>query len=111
MLRRASGRTERLETGGLPLGISVEGLSDGRYESAEIKLEAGDLLVIFTDGLVEAVDADGEEFGEAGIFPILNSPPRQDAQATLKALMAEVDRFVGPARQHDDVTCLVLRAV
>jgi len=110
MLRRASGRTERLEAGGLPLGIPVEGPSDGRYESAEIKLEAGDLLVIFTDGLVEAVNAAGEEFGEAGIFPILNSQPRQNAEATLKALMAEVDCFVGMARQHDDVTCLVLRA-
>ncbi len=105
MLRRASGRMERLETGGLPLGIPV----DGHYESAEIKLGAGDLLVVFTDGLVEAVNAAGEEFGEAGIFPILTSPPRH-AEATLKALMAEVDRFVGMARQHDDVTCLVLRA-
>jgi phosphoserine phosphatase RsbU/P len=111
MLRRSSGRIERLETGGLPLGIPVQDLSDGRYESAEVALRPGDLLVIFTDGLVEAVNPAGEEFGEPGIFLILNSPPRQDAEATLKALMAEVDRFVGPARQHDDVTCLVLRAV
>ncbi len=107
VLRRASGRTERLEIGGLPLGIPV----DGRHDSGEIALGAGDLLVIFTDGLVEAVDAAGEEFGEARVFATLNTPPRPDAAATLQALMAEVDRFVGLARQHDDVTCLVLRAV
>ena len=107
IVRRTSGHTERLETGGLPLGIPA----DGHYESAEIKLGSGDLLVIFTDGLVEAEDAAGEEFGEARVFATLNTPPRPDAAATLQALMAEVDRFVGMARQHDDVTCLVLRAV
>ncbi len=111
ILRRASGRTERLETGGLPLGIPAGGISGGGYESGEITLGAGDLLIVFTDGLVEAVNDAGEEFDEAGIFAILNSPPRQQAEATLKALMAEVDRFVGTARQHDDITCLVLRAV
>jgi serine phosphatase RsbU (regulator of sigma subunit) len=110
MLRRVSGRIERLETGGLPLGIPAQG-TDGRYQSGEAALGSGDLLVVFTDGLVEAENVAGEEFGEAGILPILNSPPRQDAEATLQALMAEVDRFVGPARQHDDVTCMVLRAV
>ena len=52
MIRRASGAIERLEAGGLPLGI----LREAKYESGRVSLQPGDWLLIFTDGLVEAVN-------------------------------------------------------
>ena len=105
LLRRASGGLERLETGDLPLGIS----SDAHFTCGAVTLGPQDLLVIFTDGLVEAVDDAEQEFGEPRVLDVVTSSGGAGAQGTLKNLLSAVDSFVGHARQHDDITCLLLR--
>ena len=105
VLRRGSGQLERLDAGGLPLGIMPE----ARYECGSTGLTAGDLLLIFTDGLVEAEDAKEQEFGEPRMLGILNTVSGKSAADVLKQLMASVDAFVGLERQHDDITCMVVR--
>jgi len=107
ILRRVSGGFERLEAGGLPLGIAA----DARYSCSIATLAPGDLLVVFTDGVIEAEDGNGEEYGEQRLLGRLRTTPGASAGETLKDLMADLDRFVGRARQRDDITCLVLRAV
>lgn len=104
ILRRAGGDTEKLETGGLPLGISA----DGAYETADIELRAGDALILYTDGVIEAFDANGSEFGEPRWLDAIRSLPDWNAQESLQFLMKRVDEFVGATRQSDDITCLVL---
>lgn len=105
VLRRSSGAIERLETGGLPLGI----MSEARYQSGRVKLGSGDLLLIFIDGLIEAENGREEEYGEARMLGILPRFSGCSADAALKQLLTAVDGFVGSARQHDDITCLMLR--
>lgn len=105
VLLRASGTVERLQTGGLPLGL----MPKARYECGQTTLAPGDLLVVFTDGLVEAEDAKEEQFGEFRMLAILNSRRHVTAAQVLQTLMTSVDQFVGSAPQHDDITCLVLR--
>jgi len=107
ILRRASGQIERLEAGGLPLGIA----RGARHNYGNTTLSSGDLLVIFTDGVVEAHNGSGEEYGEPRLLQLLSSPPVSSAGDDLRRLMASVDTFVGTARQHDDITCLVLRCL
>lgn len=107
VLRRASGQIERLEAGGLPLGI----MDGARHDYGDTMLNSGELLVIFTDGVVEAENAAGEEYGETRLLQLLGSSPGSGAQEDLNRLMASVDSFVGAARQHDDITCLVLRCL
>lgn len=68
-------------------------------------------MFVFTDGLIEAVNEKEEEFGEERMIEAWNSASGQNAEGTLKAVMSRVDAFVGHARQRDDVTCLILRAV
>lgn len=106
VLCRASGAVERLETGGLPLGIGA----GARYAPGSAALNSGDLLVIFTDGVVEAVNDRDEEFGEPRLLQLLSARPPGGASDQLKRLMSAVDTFVGPARQHDDITYLLLQA-
>jgi sigma-B regulation protein RsbU (phosphoserine phosphatase) len=65
--------------------------------------------VIFTDGLIEAVNDADQEFGESRLLDVLKSSDAAGAQATLKNLLSAVDAFVGHTRQHDDITCLLLR--
>jgi phosphoserine phosphatase RsbU/P len=104
-LRRADGGIEWLATGGLPLGVraSIE------YESATLSLRPGDRLVIFTDGVVEAQDPGGREYGEARLTEVLKDVREEDAAGTLGRLMSSVDSFVGTAPRSDDITCMVMR--
>jgi serine phosphatase RsbU (regulator of sigma subunit) len=106
ILRRGTGLIERLDVGGLPLGIQPE----AKYESASIVLAPGDWLVIFTDGLVEAVNARDEEYDEPRLLQTIEAAKSGPPAEMLKRLMAELDLFVGNTPQHDDVTCMLLKA-
>jgi phosphoserine phosphatase RsbU/P len=109
ILRRASGAIERLGAGGPPLGLPLFTDHEIEYATGEAHLEPGDLLFIFTDGVVEAVNERGEEFKEIRLFGSLESAAQQTAAQVLSRVMTDVNTFVGYARQHDDITALVLR--
>jgi len=106
ILRRANGGTETLERGGLPLGIE----SGAQYETGSVELNAGDALIFFTDGVVEAFNDKGEEFGNARWLGAIRNLPAWNAQEALSYLMKCVDVFVGATRQSDDITCMVFRS-
>ena len=105
VLRRTNGTMERLESSGLPLGIS----STAKFPSTQVELQPGDTLVLFTDGVVEAFNSAGEEFSDARWVNLIRGLPRLAAQDTLRSLMKSVEDFVGATRQSDDITCLVLQ--
>jgi sigma-B regulation protein RsbU (phosphoserine phosphatase) len=111
ILLRASGQIERLSSGGPPFGIPLFTDAEIVYAAGSIQLQPGDLLFIFTDGVAEAVNEKDEEFGESRIISALTALPGESAQAGLNRVMADVNTFVGYARQHDDITALVLRVV
>ena len=107
MLLRQSGIIERLQVGGVPLGI----MEDAPYESATVTLQAGDWLAIFTDGVVEAENRALEEYGEPRLIAMLHSGVILTPAALLNNIMVDLDRFAGNAPQHDDVTCMLLKAI
>jgi len=106
ILRRADGTFEKLEVGGLPLGIKL----GAEYQTATLELRPRDALIFFTDGVVEAFNESGEEFGNSRWQGAIRSLPEWNAQETLQFLMKRVDEFVGATRQSDDITCLVFRS-
>src|SRR3984957_11296140 len=106
ILRRAGGEGERLDKGGLPYGI----IPEAKYESATVTIAPGDWLIIFTDGLVEAENARQEEYDEARLMNVLNASTSVNPPELLKRLMFDLDAFVGNTPQHDDVTCMLLKA-
>jgi hypothetical protein len=105
ILRRQTGAIERLQTGGIPLGIQ-----EAPYESGTATLQTGDWLVIFTDGVIEAENGRAEEYGEIRLLTMLHANTAVSPPILLNAIMADLDRFVGAAPQHDDVTLMLLRA-
>ena len=105
ILRRNSGAMERLEAGGLPLGINLE----AEYQSAQVTLQPGDWLVIFTDGVVEAMNAAGQEYEEQRLLNVLQAGVTATPEELLRRLMSDLDAFVGDAPQHDDVTCMLVK--
>jgi len=102
---RGQAMIERLPAGGVPFGISP----DAAYEMATVQLAPGDALLLFTDGVVEAFNAKGEEFTDARLVECVRHLPDWEAQRSLQFLMQRVDEFVGTTKQFDDITCLVLR--
>ena len=107
ILRRKSGAVERLDAGGLPLGIQA----DAAYETGTVTLEAGDWLIIFTDGVAEAIDEAGVEYGEERLIAVLNTGAEIPAVNMLSRIMVNLDSFVGSTPQQDDITCVVIKGV
>jgi len=106
ILRRANGDMEKLDIGGVPLGID----SVAAYETSTKDLNPGDALIFFTDGVVEAFDENGVEFGNERWLAAIRALPEVTAQESLQSLMTRVDAFVGVTRQSDDITCMIFRA-
>jgi sigma-B regulation protein RsbU (phosphoserine phosphatase) len=105
ILRKKSGAVERLEVGGIPVGI----LAESPYQVGTTRLEPGDWLVIFTDGVVEAVNAKDEEYGETELLRLVDRESGSAPAELLRSLLTELDRHVGNTPQHDDITCLLLK--
>jgi phosphoserine phosphatase RsbU/P len=105
ILRRKSGLIERPELGGIPIGV----LPDSAYQVGTTRLDPGDWLVIFTDGVVEAENAAGEEYDEPRLVRMIDRGSGSAPAEMLRGLLADVDLFVGNAPQHDDITCLLLK--
>ena len=106
VLRRQSGALERLDKGGIPLGI----LEAAPYEAGSVVLQSGDWLVVFTDGVVEAENHLTEEYGEPRLLFVVHSGATLAPNQLLQSIMADLDRFVAGAPQHDDVTCMLVKA-
>ena len=98
---------ERLESGGLILGV----LPDAKYEEGNILITPGDALVLYTDGVTEARNADDEEYDETRLDAALLQHCGHSADDYLSALRADVEAFIDGMPYTDDVTMLVLKAV
>lgn len=105
ILRRKPGVIERPEVGGIPIGV----LPESAYQVGRMRLESGDWLVIFTDGVVEAVNPAGEEYDEPRLVRMIERGAGSTPAELLRGLLSDLDQFVGNAPQHDDMTCLLLK--
>ena len=102
LLRRADGEILELGRGGLPLGIK----SDLELSRDTTRLDPGDLLVLYSDGLVEAIREDGEAFGYERLRELIETSA--SPQAIHDRVLEAFDRFVGDKPLHDDLTLVVV---
>jgi phosphoserine phosphatase RsbU/P len=112
LLRGAGGIVERLESTGLPLGMMPSDLLQllGKgYEEKTLRLDAGDLLALYSDGVTEAYDEEEQEWGDERLLACLRPLTSVPAQTIVAQVIEEIDRFAGTAPQHDDITLLVLK--
>lgn len=94
-----------LDTGGPVLGV----LRDARYEQGRRELRVGDTLVLYSDGLIEAADSSGEEYGDDRLREVLKKPIDASPQGIRDAILASVSEFLGTAAPRDDLTLVVAR--
>ncbi len=111
ILVRRDGRIERLTDGGLALGLFD--FSD--YSSGEVLLEDGDMLVLFSDGVTDAVNEAGEDFGEDRLISIVSGRTTglagnsETARAILDRALDEIKSFSNRTDQQDDLTLMVIK--
>jgi len=101
----AAAEVVRLDTGGPVIGL----LPGCDYTQAAVQLAPGDLLVAFTDGVSEAMNAAQEEWGEERLLPVLRQLRSEPLANIIERVMAAADTFVAGAAQHDDMTLVVVR--
>jgi sigma-B regulation protein RsbU (phosphoserine phosphatase) len=106
LILRANGDAVTLGSTGTPLGLLPPLMP---YGEVNLRLERGDTLVLFSDGVTEAQNADEEEYGEARLVDCLRAAADQPAAVIIERLMASIDGFVGGAPQFDDITLLIAR--
>jgi phosphoserine phosphatase RsbU/P len=98
-------QVERLSTGGTVLGL----FDDCRYESQIIDIAPGTLLIAYSDGLTEAENAQGQQFGDQRVLDEALRLGRAPASVVLKDLLQTVDQWTGPTEHADDITVIVAR--
>ena len=107
-LRRAEGSFELVKD---KHGFVLAGMEGSRYQEYDLKLEPGDTLFVYTDGVAEATDAHEELYGTDRMLKALNQMGDVGPEALLPGVKADIDAFVGQAPQFDDITMLGLRFI
>jgi phosphoserine phosphatase RsbU/P len=98
-------KIERLESGGTVLGLFRE----IEFEDADLKLESGDMVVVFTDGLIEAHNPRNEEFGEERVIELLIKNRHLPAGKIEREILEAVRRWTQDAEQEDDLTLVIFK--
>lgn len=97
--------TTRLEKGGPVLGLLPEAV----YEAATVPIATGDLLVMYSDGLVEAANAEGEEYGDQRLVEVLQQHAHETPAKLREAVMESLGTFLSKAVMQDDLTFAIIR--
>ncbi len=93
----------------IPYGPIIGTFLNEPYEQETDPLHSGDILVVYTDGVTEAVNAAGVEFGEERLRSILFECLRLSARQSAEKIIARVLDWQGQAGQHDDITLIVVK--
>jgi len=104
---RASGESQLLEGGGPVLGV----LAFAPYSEQRERLDPGDLLVLYSDGVTEAANANFDEFGEERFIEVLKRHRHEPAAAIVAAVTDALAEFAAGAPQADDITLVVAKRV
>jgi serine phosphatase RsbU (regulator of sigma subunit) len=110
-LEAGSGKTRVLTPPGLGLGLDPGEGFERILEEEEVPLTPGDFFLFFTDGLSEAMNERSELFGEVRLRQILEDSEGLSSEQLRARILEEVERFVGNAAPHDDLTMVVLKVV
>ena len=105
VLMRADGSSHRLAATSMPLAL----FEDMTSKSETTKLETDDLLLLFTDGITEAINPAKEEYGDERLLRALGQSKHVALEDLISELVESVDRFACEEPQADDITCVAVR--
>jgi sigma-B regulation protein RsbU (phosphoserine phosphatase) len=97
---------------GLVLGLRLDGIApkfEQLLQECAIPLGGGDVVVLFTDGITEAMNADSELFGDLRLLALVEEHGQDSTEVLRERILREIESFVGSADQHDDMTLILLK--
>ncbi len=109
LYRAATGEVTTLKPPGMALGIDSGSVFDRVAADVSVPLAPGDCLILYTDGITEALDAKGDEFGPERMVRSVQASAPAGAQEVIARLTADVRAFAGGHPQNDDITLIVVR--
>jgi len=92
-------------------GIALGVIDEVNLQSVKVDLKPGDVLVLYTDGVTEAINDKDEEFGEERLLQVITETRSRPAQEIMDRILAAITAFAGDRPQYDDITIMVLRVV
>lgn len=101
----SSGSVNRLVTGGIMLGM----MDDFPFQDDSVQIHPGDIMVIFSDGVTEAMNGEEVQFGDARLRDTIIEHRNEDARTMLESIVSTVKSHAGAAPQMDDITILVVK--
>lgn len=104
-----TGTVQELQPGGLGIGLTRENSFDDNIREIRLDLEEGDILMLYTDGIVEALNEKRQFYGTSRLHERLRKMKEEPSGQIVKGLFEDVDGFIGNAAQHDDMTILLIR--
>jgi phosphoserine phosphatase RsbU/P len=107
ILNSTANHLKKLETGGTVIGL----LEHVRYAQDQVKLEAGDVLIAYTDGITESMNPEDEEWGEKRFMAAVESAMGASAAEIAASIVSAAIQFAAGAPQHDDMTLVILRVL
>ena len=95
----------------LPLtgGVALGSWPDLDYEQDSVNLAHGESVVLYSDGVTEALNSEGEQFGVEGLQSVFATSPPKDAEVAVQGIFTAMSNFAGDTPQFDDATCLIIR--
>jgi len=103
--RAKDGKFEDLDTEGIPIGLDKK----SRYSQIHTKMEKGDIILLYTDGIIEAMNDKGQQYSYERLEDVIKNNADKDPEEIKKRINSDVSQFVGKAKQHDDQTFLIMR--
>jgi sigma-B regulation protein RsbU (phosphoserine phosphatase) len=104
--RSIAQQLEQVDTEGLPIGID----RGSAYQMKTLSLDPGDIAVMYTDGITEAMNPEGEQYSLERLSALVKANSANKAEDLKKMIQKDLDEFTGAAKQHDDQTLVILRA-
>ena len=112
IVRKSVGGTpELLNPAGLAIGLEKGDIFSATIEEKALPIQAGDVFMFYTDGISEAMNKNGDEFGEERLSQLVSQYAQESAHAILDKISHEVTHFANGAKQHDDFTMVVVKVV
>ena len=105
-------RVQVLIPSGMVLGLRIPGASekfDELLEEDRVDLRTGDVIVLYTDGITEAMNDDSDLFGDSRLSGIVEEHGHLDSGELRERILREIEAFVGAAHQHDDMTMIIMK--
>ncbi|HET9130554.1 MAG TPA: PP2C family protein-serine/threonine phosphatase, partial [Terriglobia bacterium] len=106
-----NGKLKFLDAGGIGLGLERGPLFDNELEEINLPLKPDSLFFFYTDGLTEAMNQKGKEFGEETVSKIVKEKRSLGAEQLQRIVITAAEEFQGEAEQHDDVTVVVVKSI